>query len=82
MVVELFLLRGAFNNVTTSFSGATFTGLVLKSSSIAFTTKSELYWCLFSVNPITNSYQLNSQIIDANYCYQLLLHFLPKQGTA
>ena len=73
MGVDLLLLRGILNNVTTSFSDATFTGLVLKKYSITFAAKVEVSCYLSPVSHITNSSGLNSQIISTNYCYQLLL---------
>ena len=56
--MDLLFLIWPLTNVITSFSDATFTGLVLKSSSINFTTNDEAAWCLSPVNPITYSYIL------------------------
>ena len=70
------MYRGPLKNVTTSFSDVAFTRLALKTSSITFTTDFGLYWCLDPVNPINNSSRLNSQMIDTNDCYQLLLQIV------
>ena len=65
---RLVIFMSPVNNVTTSFSDVTFTGLVLNSSRITFTAESVVSWCMSPVNPITNSSILNPQIIATNYC--------------
>ena len=69
---------GELKNVTTSIADAMFTGFILKKSSINYTTKGGVSWCLYPVKPITNSSILNLQMTDTNDCYKLLL----KQETA
>ena len=67
------LVEGPLKNLVTYFANDTFTDLSLKKCIITFTNKGAVSWRMYPVNPITNSYRLIFQIIDTNYCYQLLL---------
>ena len=79
IVVDLLFFRGLLNNMTTSFSDTTFTGLALKNCFIAFTAKGWFFKFLSPLNPINNSSRLNSQMIATNYFYQFLLKIVTEE---